>query len=90
MNFAYPIVMLSVAIALPAKAEENKKLKDLGARIFKTNGVVSEINLNRSKITDAELKILVIGEKLEPVRSTVDDLLACLAAAESSLDVSDS
>ena len=28
--------MLSVAIALPAKAEENKKLKDLGARIFKT------------------------------------------------------
>ena len=38
----------------------------------------------------AELKILVIGEKLETVRSTVDDLLACLAAAESSLDVSDS
>ena len=64
MNFAYSIVMLSVAIAFPAKAEENKKLKDLGARIFKTNGVVSEINLNRSKITDAELKILVTFKKL--------------------------
>tara|TARA_B100000029_G_scaffold258763_1_gene255377 strand:+ start:1144 stop:1389 length:246 start_codon:yes stop_codon:yes gene_type:complete len=38
----------------------------------------------------AELKIIVSGEKLETVRSTVDDLLACLAAAESSLDVSDS
>ena len=37
-----------------------------------------------------ELKIVVVGEKLETVRSTVDDLLACLAAAESSLDVSDS
>ena len=38
----------------------------------------------------AELKITVSGEKLETVRSTVDDLLACLAAAESSLDVSGS
>ena len=37
-----------------------------------------------------ELKITVSGDKLETVRSTVDDLLACLAAAESSLDVSDS
>ena len=36
-----------------------------------------------------ELKITVSGDKLETVRSTVDDLLACLAAAESSLDVSD-
>ena len=45
----------------------------------------------RYQVRDAaELKILVIGEKLETVRSTVDDLLACLAAAESSLDVSDS
>ena len=35
-----------------------------------------------------ELKITVSGDKLETVRSTVDDLLACLAAAESSLDVS--
>ena len=38
----------------------------------------------------AELKITVSGEKLETVRSTVDDLLACLAAAESRLDVSES
>ena len=38
----------------------------------------------------AELKIIVSGEKLETVRSPVDDLLACLAAAESSLDVSGS
>ena len=38
----------------------------------------------------AELKITVTGKKLETVRSTVDDLLACLAAAESSLDISDS
>ena len=34
-----------------------------------------------------ELRIRVIGEELKTVRSTVDDLLACLAAAESSLDV---
>jgi len=38
---------------------------------------------------DAELRISVIGEHLKTVRSTVDDLLACLAAAESSLDVND-
>ena len=38
---------------------------------------------------DAELRISVIGERLKTVRSTVDDLLACLAAAESSLDVND-
>ena len=48
----------------------------------------------QAKITgegdSAELKIIVVGEKLETVRSTVDDLLACLAAAESSLEVSDS
>ena len=36
-----------------------------------------------------ELRIRVIGEELKTVRSTVDDLLACLAAAESSLDVID-
>lgn len=37
----------------------------------------------------AELRINVAGESLKTVRSTVDDLLACLAAAESSLDVND-
>jgi len=37
----------------------------------------------------AELRIIVVGEQLTTVRSTVDDLLACLAAAESSLDVSE-
>jgi hypothetical protein len=37
----------------------------------------------------AELRIIVVGEQLKTVRSTVDDLLACLAAAESSLDVND-
>jgi hypothetical protein len=31
----------------------------------------------------------VVGDRLKTVRSTVDDLLACLAAAESSLDVTD-
>ncbi|NRB12285.1 MAG: hypothetical protein HRU44_03530 [Candidatus Thalassarchaeum sp.] len=36
-----------------------------------------------------ELRIRVVGEELKTVRSTVDDLLACLAAAESSLDVID-
>jgi hypothetical protein len=36
-----------------------------------------------------ELRIRVVGEELKTVRSTIDDLLACLAAAESSLDVSD-
>ena len=37
----------------------------------------------------SELRIRVIGEELKTVRSTVDDLLACLAAAESGLDVID-
>ena len=37
----------------------------------------------------AELRIIVVGKQLKTVRSTVDDLLACLAAAESSLDVND-
>ncbi|GIT11697.1 MAG: hypothetical protein CM1200mP32_11900 [Methanobacteriota archaeon] len=37
----------------------------------------------------AELRIRVVGDRLKTVRSTVDDLLACLAAAESSLDVTD-
>ena len=36
-----------------------------------------------------ELRISVAGDHLKTVRSTVDDLLACLAAAESSLDVND-
>ena len=36
-----------------------------------------------------ELRIRVSGDHLKTVRSTVDDLLACLAAAESSLDVND-
>ena len=36
-----------------------------------------------------ELRISVSGDHLKTVRSTVDDLLACLAAAESSLDVND-
>jgi len=37
----------------------------------------------------AELRIRVVEGQLKTVRSTVDDLLACLAAAESSLDVTD-
>jgi len=37
----------------------------------------------------AELRIHVVGDHLKTVRSTVDDLLACLAAAESSLDITD-
>ncbi len=37
----------------------------------------------------AELRIQVVGDCLKTVRSTVDDLLACLAAAESSLDITD-
>jgi hypothetical protein len=37
----------------------------------------------------AELRIRVVGGQLKTVRATVDDLLACLAAAESSLDVID-
>ena len=36
-----------------------------------------------------ELRIRVVGNRLKTVRSTVDDLLACLAAAESSLEVTD-
>ena len=33
-----------------------------------------------------QLKILVVGENLTPVRNTVDDLLACLGAIESTLN----
>ena len=64
MNYAYSIVMLSVAIAFTSQADEIKKLKELGAGIFKKNGVVREINLNRSKIIDSELKLLITFTKL--------------------------
>jgi hypothetical protein len=33
-----------------------------------------------------ELKIFVVGDSLRNVRSTVDDLLACLGAIESTLN----
>ena len=33
-----------------------------------------------------ELRILVVGDSLRNVRSTVDDLLACLGAIESTLN----
>jgi len=33
-----------------------------------------------------QLKILVVGENLTTVRNTVDDLLACLGAVESTLN----
>ena len=35
---------------------------------------------------DFQLKIVVSGENLATVRSTVDDLLACLGAIESTLN----
>ncbi len=35
---------------------------------------------------NAELQIVVKGESLRSVRATVDDILACLGAAESTLD----
>jgi hypothetical protein len=36
---------------------------------------------------DAELIVTVTKENISTLQSTMDDLLACLAAAESSLDV---
>ena len=35
---------------------------------------------------DFQLRILVVGENLTTVRNTVDDLLACLGAIESTLN----
>ena len=46
-----------------------------------------------AKITDtengAELRITVVGTSLKTVRTTMDDLLACLSAADSGLDAID-
>jgi len=35
----------------------------------------------------SELKIKVISSNLKSIRSTIDDILVCLAAADTSLDV---
>jgi hypothetical protein len=45
-----------------------------------------EIELNEIDENNVELIIRVSGENLRTMQVTMDDLLACLAAAETSLD----
>ena len=65
MNSLWSILLIWITATLPTKATEEEKLRKLGAAIFTTNGVVSEINLNRSKITNAELKMLTTFHNLK-------------------------
>jgi len=61
MNSAWPSALLYLALAGPAEADE---LRQLGAGVFTTAGEVTEINLNRSKITDAQLKLVAAFPRL--------------------------
>ncbi|OUV34847.1 MAG: hypothetical protein CBC62_10750, partial [Opitutia bacterium TMED102] len=56
--------MLSLAFAWPAAADEAAQLRKLGAGVFTTGGEVTEINLNRSKITNAQLRLVAAFPKL--------------------------
>ncbi len=57
MNPAWPSVLLLLA-AGAAQADDADKLQALGGGVFTKGGVVAEINLNRSKITDDQLKLV--------------------------------
>jgi len=61
MNPAWPSVLLLLT-AWAAQANDADKLRALGGGVFTKGNVVAEINLNRSKITDDQLK-LVAGFK---------------------------
>ena len=58
MNYAWPCSILCLAFTWPAAGNEADKLREIGAGVFTTNGEVAEINLNRSKIIDSQLKLV--------------------------------
>ena len=56
MNSAWTRALLCLAFTGPVAADEASQLRQLDAGVFTTAGKVTEINLNRSKITDDQLK----------------------------------
>ena len=64
MNPAWPSALLCLALTGSVAADEADELRKLGAGVFTTAGEVTEINLNRSKITDAQLKLVAAFPKL--------------------------
>ena len=54
MNPAWPSALLCIALIGSVPADEADELRKLGAGVFTTAGEVTEINLNRSKITDTQ------------------------------------
>ena len=63
MNLAWPSALLLLT-AWAVQADEADKLRALGGGVFTKGGVVAEIYLNRSKITDDQLKLVASFEKL--------------------------
>ena len=57
MNPAWPSVLLLLA-AGAIQADDADKLRALGGGVFTKDGVVAEINLNLSKITDEQLELV--------------------------------
>jgi hypothetical protein len=57
MNSAWPSALLLLT-AWTARADDADKLRAIGGGVFTKGGVVAEINLNRSKISDDQLKLV--------------------------------
>ncbi|HJO53226.1 MAG TPA: hypothetical protein QF373_01895, partial [Verrucomicrobiota bacterium] len=57
MNLAWPSVLLLLT-AWAAQADDADKLRALGGGVFTKGGAVAEISLNRSRITDDQLKLV--------------------------------
>ena len=64
MNPAWPSALLCLALTGSVAADEADELRKLGAGVFTTAGEVTEINLNRSKITDTQIKLVAAFPKL--------------------------
>ncbi|MED5495595.1 MAG: hypothetical protein VYB58_07700, partial [Verrucomicrobiota bacterium] len=64
MNPAWPSALLCLALTGTVAAGEADELRKLGAGVLATAGEVTEINLNRSTITDAQLKLVAAFPKL--------------------------
>ena len=63
MNSAWPSALLLLT-AWTARADDADKLRAIGGGVFTKGGVVAEINLNRSKISDDQLKLVAGFEHL--------------------------
>ena len=57
MNPAWPSALLLLT-AWTAKADDADQLRALGGSVFTKGDVVAEINLNRSKIRNDQLKLV--------------------------------